>query len=189
MKVVINNPSSDSVSYVSGLVVVPAGGSLDVPSGYWSRLYSDTQFLIDLRNANLIIGDGASSFRYPSSEEYMKFALGNLEFTPIRKDFSYTTTQTNTVIWTPASGKKYVVTDLVMNIRNSTLGTITVTIFDETNSAGNILYKANFEAGSNFDTASNFITSFVSSNINRSLKITTSGGLTISGTFQGYETE
>ncbi len=189
MKIIIQNPSSDDLSYVSGLITVAAGGSLDVPMGYWLRLYSDAQFLTDLRNSNLLISDGATIYRYPASENYIKEAITRAQFTPVRKDFSYSSTQTNTVIWTPASGKKYVVTDLVMNIRNNTLGAITVTIFDETNSVGNILYKANFEAGSNFDTAANFITSFVSSAVNRSLKITTTGGLMISGTFQGYETE
>lgn len=177
------------MSYVSGLVTVAAGGSLDVPMGYWLRLYSDTQFLTDLRNSNLLISDGATVYRFPNSEAHIKEAIASAKFDAVRKDFTFSTTQTNTIIWTPASGKKYVVTDLVMNIRNNTLGAITVTIFDETNAVGNILYKANFEAGSNFDTAANFITSFVSGAVNRSLKITTTGGLMISGTFQGYETE
>ncbi len=189
MKLVIQNTSSDALSYVGGLVSVPANSSQEVASGYWVRLYSDLQFLTDLRNSNLILSDGVSSYRYPNSENYITTIIENLKFDAVRKDFSYSTAQTNTVIWTPASGKKYVVTDLTMNIRNNTLGAITVTIFDDTNASGNILYKANFEAGSNFDTASNFITSFVSSGINKSLKITTSGALMISGTFQGYETE
>lgn len=189
MKIIIQNPSSDALSYLSGSVAVAAGGSLDVPMGFWLRLYADAQFLTDLRNSNLIISDGATLHRYPNSEVHIKEAIALGKFDAVRKDFSFSSTQTNTVIWAPASGKKYVITDLVMNIRNNTLGAITVTIFDETNAVGNVLYKANFEAGSNFDTAANFITSFVSSNINRSLKITTSGGLMISGTFQGYETE
>lgn len=189
MKLIINNPSSDSISYAGGLVVVNAGSSLDVAQGFWKRLYSDTQFLTDLRNSNLIIEDGVSSFRYPASEEHAKNAILSIKFPEIRKDFSFTTSQTNTVLWTPVSGKKYVITDYSLNIRNSTLGAITITIFDETNASGNILYKANFESGVNYDAISNLVTAFVSGAINCSLKITTSGSLIISGTFHGYETE
>lgn len=189
MKIIVNNPSSDGLSYVGGLVLVPAESSFEVPSGFWTRLYSDVQFVTDLRNSNLIINDGVTNYRYPESEIKVRDLIDRLEFTPVRKDFTFTNTQTNTIIWTPATGKKYVVTDLSMNIRNSTLGALTVTLFDDTNGVGNILYKANFEAGSNFDSISNFITSFVSGAINRSLKITTSGNLMISGTLQGYETE
>lgn len=106
---------------------------------------------------------------------------------PVRKDFSYTSSQTNTIIWTPASGKRYIVTDFILNIRNNSLAAITLTIFDETNAAGNILYKANFESGTNYDAVCNYVTAFISNAENRSLKITTSGNLMISGTIQGYE--
>lgn len=189
MRIVIVNNSSDALSYVSGLVAVSANSTLTVPAGLWTRLYSDTQFLIDLRNSNLIINDGASNFRYPASEDYVKYAIANLQFTPVRKDFSFSSAQTNTIIWTPASGKKFVVTDLIMNVRNSTLGALTLTIFDETNATGNILHKATYESGSNVDVISNLVTAFFSSDLNRSLKITTSGGLMVSGTVGGYETE
>lgn len=177
------------MSYLSGLVVISANSSANVPAGLWTRLYSDAQFLIDLRNSNLIVNDGATNFRYPASEDYVKYAIANLQFTPVRKDFSYSSTQTNTVIWTPASGKKFVVTDVIMNIRNSALSALNLAVFDDTNSTGNILHKATYESGANVDVISNLITPFVSSNLNQSLKITTSGGLMVSGTIWGYETE
>lgn len=189
MRIVVVNNSSDALSYVSGLIAVPANSSLSVPAGLWVRMYADAQFLVDLRNSNLVINDGATNFRYPASEDYVKYAIANLKFTPVRKDFSYSTTQTNAVIWTPTSGKKFVVTDVIMNIRNSTLGALTLTIFDESNASGNILHKATYESGSNVDVISNLVTAFFSSDLNRSLKITTSGGLMISGTIWGYETE
>ena len=189
MKIVLLNNSSDNWSYLSGLVVVPANGSLDVPPGLWERMYADLGFLADLRNSNLKVSDGVTTYAYPQTEEVIRYALDRIDFSPIKKDFSYSTTQTNAVIWTPTSGKKFIVTDYSMNIRNSTLGALTVTIFDETNAAGNILYKATFESGANYDNICNFVTPFVSGALNRSLKITTSGGLTISGSIQGYETE
>src|SRR5690349_20985840 len=117
MKIVILNSSSDSLSYVSGLVAIPANGSLDVPQGLWKRMYSDLTFITDLRNSNLIINDGVTSYRYPNSEELIKYAIDRIDFSPVRKDFTYSTTQTNTVLWTPASGKKFVITDYSINIR------------------------------------------------------------------------
>lgn len=189
MKLILINTSSDSLSYVGGLVAVSSYGSLDVPPGLWVRLYDDLTFLTDLRNSNLIVNDGVTSYRYPNTEEVVRDAINRVNFTPVKKDFSYSSAQTNTVIWSPPSGKKFVVTDYAVNIRNSTLGAITLTIFDESNSSGNILYKANFEAGTNYDNVCNFVTPFISGALNRSLKITTSGGLMISGFVQGYETE
>lgn len=189
MKIVLVNNSSDTFSYVSGLIVVPANSSSNVAPGLWTRMYADAQFLTDLRNNNLIINDGATNFRYPESESWVKYSIMNFEATPVRKDFSYSTAQTNTIIWTPASGKKFVVTDIVMNVRNSTLGALTLAIFDDTNAAGNSLHKATYESGANTDVISNLGTPFVSNALNQSLKITTSGGLTISGTVWGYETE
>lgn len=183
------NPGSDALSYLSGLVTVPAYGSFDVPSGFWVRLYSDSGFLEGLRNRNISLNDSVTTFKFPASEDFIKYAISQLDFSAVRKDFSYTTTQTDTVIWTPATGKKFIVTDYSINIRNSTLGPLSVTIFDNTNAAGNILYKGNIESGANYDNVSNFVKAFESGAINRSLKITTSGNLIISGTVQGYETE
>ena len=189
MKLIIVNTSSDVLSYVGGLVSVSSYGSLDVAPGLWVRLYDDLTFLADLRNSNIIINDGVTSYRYPQTEDVVRDAIDRVNFTPVKKDFTYSTTQTNAVIWAPTSGKKFVVTDYTINIRNNTLGAITLTIFDETNSAGNILYKANFEAGTNYDNVCNFVTPFLSGALNRNLKITTSGALLISGFIQGYETE
>lgn len=189
MQLTIVNPGSDALSFVSGAIAVPAYSSTNVPTGYWIRLYSDVQFLINLRNGNIALNDGATTFKLPDSEDFMKEMLDRLTFDPVRKDFSYTSTQTNAAIWAPASGKKFVITDYNLNIRNNTLGALTVAIFDDTNASSNFLYKGSIESGANYDNVSNLVTPFASAAINRSLKITTSGNLTISGTIQGYETE
>lgn len=189
MKVVLINLSSDNLSYVNGAVAIPAYGTIEVPPGLWTRMYADISFLADLRNSNLVVSDGVTQYRYPDTERAVRDAIDRVEFSPVKKDFTYSSSQNNTVIWTPTSGKKFVVTDYTVNIRNNTLGAITLTIFDDTNTTGNILYKANFEAGTNYDNVCNFVTPFTSSGLNKSLKITTSGALLISGFIQGYETE
>lgn len=154
---------------------------VDLGDSYWV-MATDGNFTL---NCLLMKDSGADQTDF---ETNFKTKIGDKSGKlPIRKDFSYSSTQTNTVLWTPVSGKRYVVTDFILNIRNNTLGAITLTIFDDTNVTGNILYKANFEAGSNYDAVCNYVTAFISSAENKSLKITTSGGLMISGTIQGYE--
>ncbi len=73
MKLILINSSSDPFSYLAGLVIVPANGSLDVDPSYWFSLYSDPTFLKDLRLNNILINDGISTYDMPKSEEYLGF--------------------------------------------------------------------------------------------------------------------
>lgn len=107
-------------------------------------------------------------------------------FAAVRKGFSFTTTQTAASIWAPATGRKFVVTDLILSV--ATDGN--VKIFDETDAAANWLINADFTvtgvAGSN-QFPINLRTPFVSSTTNNNLKITTSTTMTVRGTVFGYE--
>lgn len=82
MKLIINNTSSDDYSYLSGSIVVSANGSTDVSNSLWLKLYSDLQFLSDLRSNNIGISDGVTTYSYPNSEIYVKQAIGQLTFNP-----------------------------------------------------------------------------------------------------------
>ena len=75
MKLIITNPSSDPVSYLNGLVSIEANSSLEVSSSNWVKLYEDLTFLTDIRNSNLAVSDGVTTYKYPYSEEYVKFIL------------------------------------------------------------------------------------------------------------------
>lgn len=72
MKLILKNSSSDAYSYLSGLIVIPANGSLDVPSNYWFNLYTDTTFIKDIRLNNLAINDGNDDVPFEQSENYLK---------------------------------------------------------------------------------------------------------------------
>src|SRR5574337_774161 len=101
MKMIIVNNTSDDMSYVGGLVLAPANTSTEIAPGLWQRMYADLGFLRDLRNSNIILNDGVTTYRYPATEDFVRDAIDRLVFYPVKKDFSYSTAQTNTVIWTP----------------------------------------------------------------------------------------
>lgn len=105
----------------------------------------------------------------------------NFGYTPVHKDFSFTTSQTNTTVWTPTIGKKFVVTDLTI----SSLGSIEVKIFDQTDASGNYVYRGKLINGSNVVISKK--TPFISSAINNTLRITSSTNADISGVIDGYE--
>lgn len=99
----------------------------------------------------------------------------------IHKDLEVIVAGTNNV-WTPSTGKKFVVVDLI--ISSDALNTITV--FDNTDISGNRLLKVRFPANSSPITV-DFDVPFVSSTINNILKITTTTAAITNITVHGYE--
>jgi len=78
MAIILKNNSSDQFSYLSGSVIVPAGGSLNVDSSLWFNLYLDNTFITNLRNNNLVVNDGVTDRSYPDSEDYVRLSIVNL---------------------------------------------------------------------------------------------------------------
>lgn len=79
MKVILINNSSDAYSYLSGTVVVPAEGSLDVDPSFWFGLYTDQAFLADIRKNNIQIGDGIQTYSMAEGEGYLQ-AVNSFNF-------------------------------------------------------------------------------------------------------------
>ena len=73
MKLILKNNSTDTFSYADGLVVVQPNSELDVISNYWFALYSDVNFIKDLRLNNILVNDGLKDYRTPESESYVQF--------------------------------------------------------------------------------------------------------------------
>ena len=109
-------------------------------------------------------------------------------FTPVHKDASYTTAQTWSSLWTPASWKRYVVTDMTLAFTWAT--DATVKIFDETDSSGNYLYKSVVDVSLIWWWAIyhlNYHTPFVAATVDNILKITTSADIDIDTVLHWYE--
>lgn len=98
---------------------------------------------------------------------------------------SFSTAQTDTVIWNTTSTKRFVLSSYLIAIRNSTLGTQSFQLFDETNSGNNLIVNISLTSG-----ATELLVSkdeFVSSAIGNDLKITFSGNMNVAGSFKAYE--
>jgi hypothetical protein len=72
MPLTLINNSSDNFSYLSGAVVVPAGGTLNVDSSYWFSLLTDLPFIADLKKNNFFVSDGIDTYSFPESEELIR---------------------------------------------------------------------------------------------------------------------
>lgn len=100
--------------------------------------------------------------------------------TRVSKAVGMTASQTATTVWTPASGKEFVITSLILTI------TVTgaLTIFDSTSSAANMLYQGTPPVGC-FQLS--FPEGWQSSLANNVLKYTSGTGLTGDLTLKGFE--
>ena len=105
----------------------------------------------------------------------------NSSATLIHKTVDFAASETAQAIWTPASGKKFVITDIIISC--SAAGTITV--FDSTDSTANRVVKGSFAA--NGGLTHPYSKSFVSATADNVLKYTTGAGIAGSITVSGYE--
>lgn len=100
--------------------------------------------------------------------------------TIVKKTYDWTDAVTAQAVWTPTSGTRFVLTNILI----SCSGACTVTLFDNTDDTTNRIFKASLAANSS--TAIDFTSPVSSSAVNYVLKITTSatGGFL---TVYGYE--
>lgn len=100
--------------------------------------------------------------------------------TRVAKAVALTASQTAATVWTPGSGKKFVVKTLILTV--SVTGTLT--IFDSTSSSANMLYQGTPPVGC---FAIPFPDGWPSSTADNVLKYTSGSGLTGDVTLSGYE--
>lgn len=105
-------------------------------------------------------------------------------YVPIHKDADFTGTQTGAAVWTPTSGKKFVVTDIIFST-GSVTGSVTFTLFDGTDIAGNRVMK--LRTGSNSAISQRLKTPFVSAAAGNVLRYTSSGTAESTVLIHGYE--
>lgn len=103
-----------------------------------------------------------------------------INYTPIRKYYSNTGAATDGIVWSPASGKKWVVTDIVM----STSAAATITLEDDKTGGDEAVFAVDLAANGGIST--NFQTPIMSGENDADLIITTSAG-NIKIMVSGYE--
>ncbi len=122
--------------------------------------------------------------------------FGNVDpASQIWKQVEYNTAQTGTNIWTPASGKKLVITSLDVMVGGSTGGLVTIwgapsgTTTFTPNNTDQTFFKGEFAPNANSKPGAlkNPPVPMFSDTVNDCLKITTSAGMTVYITVYGYE--
>jgi hypothetical protein len=103
-----------------------------------------------------------------------------INYTAVRYYYTYSGAVTDGIVWSPASGKKWVITDLIIN----TSAAATVTL-EEDKSAGDAVVMK-FELAANGGVSTNFQTPLMSTEDDADLIVTTSAG-NIYITVSGYE--
>lgn len=117
MKLILKNEkSSDQLTYISNQVTIPAYGILDVPSSYWFALYTDANFIADIRKKNIVVNDGNNDIEPSKAEEYLKHI----------NDFNYNNKDTDgaTIVRSKAAKKGWSFWAIPIEITTSTLGTM-----------------------------------------------------------------
>jgi hypothetical protein len=112
----------------------------------------------------------------------------------VHKDSEYTTQQTGSTFWQPASGKKFVVTDFTISTGGTTSGILTMwqgALADTTYNAGTdpAIFRGEF-APSNTSKpgiTKTFNVPYVSTTVNHCIKISTSTAMTMYIQVNGYE--
>lgn len=105
-----------------------------------------------------------------------------INYTAVRKYYTYSGAVTDGIVWSPAAGKKWVITDLIINTSAAAVVTL-----EEDLSAGDSAFMK-FELAANGGVSTNFQTPLMSTEDDADLLVTTSAG-NIYITVSGYEIE
>lgn len=105
----------------------------------------------------------------------------------VNKNGDFTTQQTNTVLWSPPSGFRFVLTEINLSIGGTTDGSII--IFENNNTTENQILKTYVQVGgSNVQTRDNpFRTPYVSKFNGGQVKVTSSAAITFAVHVRGFE--
>jgi hypothetical protein len=93
-----------------------------------------------------------------------------INYTPIRKYYTNAGAVTDGIIWSPTAGKKWVITDIKVNVSAD----CTVTLEDDLAGGDAVIDKDEFKAGGGW--TSNFQTPLFSAEADADLLITTTAG-------------
>lgn len=182
---IINN-STDAYQFSN--VSIPAGTTVTLSTTDIFDIFTSESFISNLKNANLVVEDNGVQVAYPQCLDVFKWVIRHVQqaIGTARKSFSATTQQTNTSIWTPANGKRIVLTGYQFSFHNNTLGQASAQLFEDTNTAANIIYNNFTASGSNYD-ISHSLLPVLPLGIDKSIKATTSAAIRVTGVLFGFE--
>lgn len=178
--------------WVSGLNITPTAGRIYqvMSQGYRqirlrtvTTLGATVQHFITLSSAQQFLG-GIDTGAAPHNFGYLLF----------HRDGEYTTAQTGTALWTPTTGRRFVVTDITITTGGTTAGIVTLwqgASADTTYTAGtdNAIFRGEFAptATSKPGAIKSFNVPYVSTTVDHILRVTTSAAMTVYIQVNGYE--
>lgn len=182
---IINN-SADA--YTFGSVTIAASSTTTLSTTDIFEIFTIPTFIDNLKNANLVVEDNGVQLAYPQCLDTFKWVVRYVQQVTgtTRKSFSATTQQTNATIWTPANGKRIVLTGYQFSFHNNTLGQASAQLFEDTNTAANIIYTNFTASGSNYDVP-HTVLPVIPLGIDKSIKATTSAAIRVAGVLFGFE--
>lgn len=178
--------------WVSGQSLTPTAGKV------YGILCAGLRQIRVRTNATL----GATVTHYWVLDESQDFIAGidtgaaphNFGYSNVHKDGEYSTQQTGTALWTPASGKKFVVSDITITTGGTTSGIVTLwqgAVADTTYTAGTdpAVFRGEFapSANSKPGVVKSFNIPYVSTTADHILRVTTSAAMTVYVQCNGYE--
>ena len=118
----------------------------------------------------------------------------NFGYALIHKDGEYTTAQTGAALWTPATGKRFVVSDLTISTGGTTAGIVTLwqgAAADTAYTTGTdpALFRGEFAPSATVKPGAikSFNVPYISTTIDHVLRVTTSAAMTVYIQVNGYE--
>lgn len=118
----------------------------------------------------------------------------NFGYALLHRDGEYATTQTGTALWTPATGKRFAITDMTISTGGTTSGIVTIwqgASADTTYTAGTdpAIFRGEFapSATAKPGMVKSFNIPYYSTTVDHVLRVTTSAAMTIYVQVNGYE--
>lgn len=175
---------------VQGAVTPIAGSYYKIPVTGYKGFRVRTASTLGAAVSMFFVGDTHDIFHDVTPAPH------NLGYVFVHKDGEYTTAQTGVALWTPATGKKFVITGMTISTGGTTSGIVTV--WQSTTAVGDTTYNAGTDiaifrgefapsANSKPGVIKQFSTPYVASLADYPVRVTTSAAMTVYVQLDGYE--
>lgn len=186
----IIDPNIGATDLIINSAITPTSGTYyKIPLTGYRGFRARTTATLGATVTLYFVGD-THDFMHPS----LAPAPHNIGYNPVHKDAEYTTAQTGTALWTPTTGKKFVVTDLTITTGGTTAGVVTLfqaASATTTYTAGTTpaIFRGNFipSATASPGVVKSFVVPYISTTVDHVLHITTSTAMTVYVQVNGYE--
>lgn len=118
----------------------------------------------------------------------------NFGYTLVHRDGEYTTAQTGAALWTPTTGRRFLVTDITISTGGTTAGIVTLwqgASADTTYTVGTdpVIFRGEFAPSATVKpgVVKSFNVPYISTTVDHILRVTTSAAMTIYVQVNGYE--